>query len=136
VPRKRIRGQALRLQLDPTSQYNLVTETRAQQRYLSAEDKIRFNISLNIYDAARSYREEQGLESTPIRTILKDKRFRNAWGTFKGGYKYDENDHTTRLYKKKGGIASSTQQKMDAAKVLGWYDSKRDALDRLRNVSP
>lgn len=135
APRKpsRLRGHDLALELDRTGQYQAQAESRIAQSYLSESDKTRLGIPLNAYDAARSYREQWGLQDTPLREILKDERFRTAWGTFKGGYRWEGE---RRLYKKEGGIYSTTKEKLAAAKTLGWYDSKKDAIDHIRQASP
>jgi hypothetical protein len=114
-------------------------ESIAYHRTPGEEWKLSHGQPLNIYDAARSYRESHGLTDTGIREILKDERFRNAWGTFKGGYRWARTKESgwalERDYKKKGGIYSTTQEKIKAAEILGWYGAD-SALERLRNISP
>ena len=137
---KRLRGQALALHLEKTSQYQRVQDTQRAQKYLPADYKLSHGIPLNIYDAARSYRETQGEPDRPLREVLKDDRFRNAWGTFKGGHrwKYSVTKHEwVKSYRKKGGIESTTKQKLDAAKIIGWYGGPvAEPIDKLRNISP
>ncbi len=71
--------------------------------------------------------------------IIADTQFRNAWNTFRGGWrwKYSAETHEyVKVYKKKGGIQSTFQEKMDAAVVLGWHRNETEAIEKLRNMSP
>src|SRR4029077_16190319 len=92
MPRKgeRLRGIHLASELEKTGIFRGVAEARVRQRYLPADYKVRHFISLNIYDAAHSYKETHG-DPRGIRAILADTEFRNAWNTFRGGWrwKYD-----------------------------------------------
>jgi hypothetical protein len=137
---KRLRGHDLALHLEHTATFKGVARARTKQTYLSAQYKINHAISLNIYDAARSYRDTQpGLTSVPLRAILKDQRFRNAWGTFKGGHRWEystEKREWVKKYRKKGGITSTFSEKMAAATTLGWHSDQLEAIDKLRNISP
>lgn len=135
---KRLRGHDLELELEKTATYRGVVTARTQQRYLSVEDKLRYDISLNIYDAARSYKETHG-DTRGLRAIIKDTTFRKNWNTFRGGYrwKYDrEKSEWVTVYKKKGGIQSTFKEKMKAATVLGWHRDEPEAIEKLRNMSP
>jgi hypothetical protein len=140
--RGRLRSHALAAYQERTSQYQRVKDAQVKQKYLPEEYKLSHGIPLNIYDAARSYREAQGTPDRPLRQVLKDDRFRNAWGIFKGGYKWDY-DYKAHVWKKKytkrGGIQSTTGEKLRAAQILGWYDggtNTEGAVQRLRNISP
>ena len=78
---------------------------------------------LNIYDAARAYRAKEGEPDRKLREILKDEEFRGAWRTFRGGGL-------------KRGKETSTPAKFRAAEVIGWYSSKTEVIEKLRNLSP
>ncbi len=103
---------------------------RVTQTYLSAEQKINYGISLNIWDAARSYKDTHD-DPRGLRAILKDDTFRYNWNVFRGGYrwKYDrEESKWVTQYKKKGGIQSTFKEKMRAATVLGWHSDEPEAI--------
>jgi hypothetical protein len=126
MPRKpkRLRGHTLALHLDKASNYKGVVEARVGQKYLPADYKLSHNIPLNINDAARSYREKEGTPTRGLRDVLKDAKFRSAWQDFRGGGL-------------KRGKPTTTKEKLDAAKVIGWYDGPvSEPIEKLRNVSP
>jgi hypothetical protein len=106
---------------------------------ISERDKLNLGIPLNIWDAARSYRTTHGESERPLREVLKDDEFRHAWNTFRGGYRWTRSGTTgwmVRGAKKKGGILSSFDDKIEAAKVLGWAPPRQEAIEKLRNISP
>lgn len=135
---KRLRGHDLELHLEHTAHFQGVVLARTKQTYLSADYKIRHAISLNIYDAARSYKDTHR-DPRRLREILKDQTFRNTWGTFKGGHRwvYDtEKSEWVKKYRKKGGITSTFKERMAAATMLGWHSAQTEAIEKLRNISP
>lgn len=126
-------------------------QQRAQIRHraLSEQEKINLQIPLNIWDAAKSYRVTQG-DTRPLRVILHDPEFANAWRTFRGGAAgggiargpgkhlswFDLTPAQRRDRMRRGYRPTSFEEKMEAARVLGWAPSRDKAVERLRNVSP
>lgn len=93
---------------------------RSRHQAIPEEAKLAVGIRLNIYDAARSYGEAHGLKT---REVLQNTEFRSAWQQFRGGGL-------------KGGKPTSFDEKMAAARVLGWAPPRDAAIERLRGTSP
>jgi hypothetical protein len=135
----RIRGRELAELLEHGADFGFssVNLGRVRQQYIPASDKARLGIPFNIYDAARSYKETHD-DERGLRAIIKDSEFRNAWNTFRGGYRWERKAETNwaleRGRRKDGGIYSTTAEKMRAAEVLGW--SKTETTEALRRQSP
>jgi hypothetical protein len=111
-----------------------------RHRALSEQEKLNLQIPLNIWDAAKAYRQTHG-DTRSLRVILKDPEFSNAWRTFRGGAGggtrwFDLTPSQRRDRLRRGYVPTSFEEKMEAARVIGWAPNRNMAIDRLRNVSP
>lgn len=127
--------------IDPESG-TFTRQERAQlrKRSLTEREKLNLGISLNVWDAAKSYRLESG-DTRPLRVVLHDPTFASAWRTFKGGAGggvrwWDLTPAQRRDRMRRGFVPTSFDEKMEAAKVLGWHRDQKEGVEKLRNVSP
>ena len=115
-------------------------------RGLSEREKLNAGTPLNIWDAAKSYRLQSG-DTRALRVVLHDPEFASAWRTFRGGAEgqgpngerrswFDLTDSQRRDRMRRGYVPTSFDEKMEAARILGWHGDEKQAIERLRNVSP
>ena len=127
--------------IDPESgTFSRVERAQLRKRSLSEREKLNLGISLNIWDAAKSYRLQSG-DTRSLRVVIHDPEFASAWRTFKGGAGggvrwWDLTASQRRDRMRRGYVPTSFDEKMSAAQVLGWHTDQKQAIERLRNVSP
>ena len=127
--------------IDPeTATFTRVQRAQLRKRSLSEREKLNLGIPLNIWDAAKSYRLQSG-DTRALRVVLHDPEFASAWRTFRGGAGggvrwFDLTDSQRRDRMRRGYVPTSFDEKMEAARTLGWHGDEKQAIERLRNVSP
>lgn len=100
---------------------------RRSHTYIPVDEKLRRGIRLNVYDAARGYRDTQGMDPrTSIREIIRREDFRETWRTFRGG---------ARTFSKRG-TPTTLDEKVGAASRFGWAPdpAKENTIKYLRGM--
>lgn len=103
---------------------------------MSSDEKLENGVKLNIYDAAHGWRGAMG-DNRPIRAILADPDFRQAWITWRGSAPiYDERGRIIGHRKVLGKRRPPTTlaQKREVAHLFGWDNEDQRFYRHLRGM--